>query len=325
MSRGFLTLAYGNERYLRMAKGLAQSLRAHNPTVRLAVVTDSENPKFLKLFDDVVDVDLNLGSGVAQKLHVDRYSPYDQTLFIDSDCLAFADPELLWDMYRHAPGFGVKGWCYLTEEDPHYAIENMGRLLAACAVRRLGAFNSGLFYFDRTEQAQKVFSTAREVAARVGEIGLKAFKNSPCADEPVFALALEMNGIPMLPWDEGRAMVTATADDLRGLESIDVLAGYCALVRYQTPTNPIILHFHLNSQTCFPYARELWRLRLGVGYGYGWLSSGCAMPGHLRARFLYLVERARLRVSERGIIGLVPERFDRFWSRRTARAKDAGD
>jgi len=315
VTRGFLTIAYGNPRYLQMAKGMARSMRFHSGVVKLAVVTDAEDADLRELFDNVVPFNPAFGSGVAQKLHVDRYSPYDQTLFVDSDSLAFSDPELLWEMFRDSSGFGVKGWSYLTAEDSHYAIDDMGKALEACAVGRLGAFNSGLFYFDRTVQAQKVFSTAREIADRGGEIGLKEFKNSPCADEPVFALALEMNSIPMLPWDAGRAMCTATADDIQGLEAIDVFTGHCALIRYQTLTEPVILHFHLNAQTCFPYARELWRLRLGVRGGRGILPSICAVPGFLAAQIRYLSTRATLRIRQHGLAGLIPQRFERYWKR----------
>src|SRR5207344_1742769 len=110
MTRGFLTIAYGHARYLHMVKGMARSMRFHNPSVRLALVTDSDDSELRALFNDLIPFEPGLGTGVAQKLQVDHYSPYDQTLFIDSDCLAFADPESIWDMYRDAAGFGIKGW-----------------------------------------------------------------------------------------------------------------------------------------------------------------------------------------------------------------------
>jgi hypothetical protein len=34
-------------------------------------------------------MELDYGSGVVQKLYLDRYSPFDETLFIDSDCLLY--------------------------------------------------------------------------------------------------------------------------------------------------------------------------------------------------------------------------------------------
>jgi hypothetical protein len=316
MTRGFLTIAYGPARYMRMVKGLARSMRFHNPAVQLALVTDSDDPELRDLFDKLILFDQRLGTGVAQKLHVDHYSPYDQTLFVDSDCLAFADPEGLWDMYRDANGFGIKGWTYLGAGDSHYAIDDVAKALQACAVERLGAFNSGLVYFERSPAAQAVFGSAREIAGRAAVIGLKAFKNSPCADEPVFALALEQNSIPMLPWDEGRAMCTATAEDMQGLESINVFTGQRRLIRYQTVTEPTILHFHLQAQDDFSYLRELCRLRLGPRYTQAILPSICAFPAYARARIRYLAGRAKQRLATHGLAGLIPERLELAWKRR---------
>ena len=316
MTRGFLTIAYGPLQYVRMAKGLARSMRFHNPAISLAVITDSHDRELGRLFDHLIALDESFGSGVSQKLHVDHYTPYDETLFVDSDCLAFADPEPLWESYRQSGGFGVRGWTYLVAGDTHYGVEDMGRALTRCGIRRLGAFNSGLFYFDKSASARKVFETARELSQRPQELGLKTFKNSPCADEPVFALALEMNGIPMLPWDEGRAMCTATADDLEGLERINVFAGQRRLIRYQTITEPVILHFHFQAQEAFPYLRELARLRLGPRLGRGPLPAIAALPAYVRARARYLTRRVAQRVRQRGILGLVPERLELAWKRR---------
>jgi hypothetical protein len=315
MKRGFLTIAYGRASYLRMATGLARSMKFHNPAVSLALVTDSADSALKKLFDFIIPLDLKLGSGVTQKLHVDRYTPYDETLFVDSDCLAFADPELLWELYKESKGFGVKGWTYAGAGDTHYAVENMERLLTACAIDRLGVFNSGLFYFDRSPEAQRVFTTARKLAGKARELGLNAFKDAPCADEPVFALALAITSVPMLPWDGGVAMCTATADDIQGLEAINVFSGQRRLIRYQTLTEPIVLHFHMQAQDAFPYFRELCRLRLGPRFGRGALPAICAVPAFAAARGRYLAKRAAQRVKQRGLIGLIPERFELAWTR----------
>ena len=320
MSRGFLTIAYGAANYVRMAKGLARSMRFHNPRVRLAVVTDSDDRELARLFDTLIPFNAQFGSGVSQKLHVDQYTPFNETLFVDSDCLAFADPESLWEMYEGSIGFGVKGWSYLAAGDTHYAVDDVAKSLALCNVARFGAFNSGLFYFDRSEAAQKVFRTARELASRPQELGLKSFKNSPCADEPIFALALEISGIPMLPWDAGRAMCTATADDIQGLERINVFTGQRRLIRYQTPTEPVILHFHFHAQDEFPYFRELARLRLGARWGRGLAPALLAAPAYARARARYLARRVAQRVRARGVLGIVPERWELAWKRRFRRA-----
>lgn len=315
MARGFLTLAHGAPRYLRMAEGLALSMRAHNPAVKLAVVTDSTSPRLARLFDIVVPFEARFGSGVMQKLHVDAYSPFDETLFIDSDSLVFRDPEGLWPLYAGDMGWGVKGWAWLHAGDAHYGFRDLGATLAKLGLSRIGAFNSGLFHFNRSSDAQAVFRTARELAARSEELGLIAFKNATCADEAVFALALELNGIPMLPWDAGHAMCTATGDNLHGLGDIDVLRGKCRLMRYDTLTAPTVLHFHMNAQHEFAYLRELERLRLGARLGSTVLASALASPGYARRRFGNYATRAAGRVRSQGLGGLVPERVQSWFAR----------
>jgi len=300
-----------------MAEGLARSMRFHNPEVNLALVTDCTDPGLSILFDQIVKLDERLGTGVSQKLHVDRYSPFDETIFIDSDCLAFDDPELLWDMYRDAKGFGVKGWAYLGPSDAHYAVADTGKLLTACGIERLGAFNSGLFFFDRTPLANRIFETARELASRSRELGLAAFKNSPFADEPIFALALELNQTSMLPWDQGAAMCTASADDLTGLDSINVFAGQRRLIRYKTVTEPVILHFHLHAQDSFPYIRELHRLKLGTRLGRGFLPALRSLPAFAGVYLRYLRVRLQQRFNEHGVIGLLPERLELAWKKQS--------
>jgi len=293
LSRGFLTIAFGPARYVEMAVGLCRSLKFHNPKACVALVTDRVRPRLPDLFDHVIPLDTRLGTGVEQKLQVDRYSPFDQTLFIDSDCLVFANPETLWDLYATANGLGVKGWAYLGPDDAHYGVQDMASLLRACGVSRMGALNTGLFYFDRSPAAASVFSTARALAARAAELGLKRFKTAAFADEPVFALALEKNGIPMMPWDGGTAMSTATAPDLQGLSAIQVHAGRRSLIRYATPTEPVVLHFHMQAQDAWPYHRELARLRLGPAHAWGALPALAALPSYLQARARYYLGRLK--------------------------------
>lgn len=42
-NRGFITIAYGDLKYLRMGKALARSIRLNSPGSKLAVVTDSDD------------------------------------------------------------------------------------------------------------------------------------------------------------------------------------------------------------------------------------------------------------------------------------------
>jgi hypothetical protein len=83
-----------------MARALALSYRRQNPLRPFAIVTDDSNAKDLaNYFDVVIPLNSAYGVGVVQKLNLDRYSPFDETLFVDSDCLFYKSPERIWRLY----------------------------------------------------------------------------------------------------------------------------------------------------------------------------------------------------------------------------------
>jgi hypothetical protein len=98
-SRGVITLAYGHARFAEQARSLALSLKLHAPHLRRALVTDSTDPEVLSLFTEVIPLRRDWGAGVRQKFFLDRYSPYDETLFIDSDCLALGNLDAFWTAF----------------------------------------------------------------------------------------------------------------------------------------------------------------------------------------------------------------------------------
>ena len=81
-----------------MAKVLARSLAIHSPDIPSAVVTDSSDRGLADLYDHVVQFRPEFGSGLTQKVYLDAYSPFKETLFIDSDCLVIRDISYLWTL-----------------------------------------------------------------------------------------------------------------------------------------------------------------------------------------------------------------------------------
>ena len=84
---GILTMATPND--VLKAIGLALSLRVSNPGVPLAVACAPKlRPLVEPHFNHVIDEQAGL-KGFVHKVHLDRYSPFDETLFLDSDVLVF--------------------------------------------------------------------------------------------------------------------------------------------------------------------------------------------------------------------------------------------
>ena len=258
MSAGLLTIAYGPHKYVRMAEALALSYRRWNPTLPFCVVTDQANAEQLAAYYDIVRiVDPSYGKGVAQKLCVDRYSPFDETLFVDSDCVFYHDPALTWKGYA-TDDFVIKGWRYLSRQDEHDNVGNLGLLLEQTGLDRMGSFNSGLFYFRNTPRAQQLFDTARTIYERRAELAFKPFKNAPVAHEPVLAIAMEMCGIGFSPWDPETGMETWIS--MRNMQSVNVLQGNSRVTKHGQTLEPTLIHYNVDGQISLAYLRDIFRL-----------------------------------------------------------------
>ena len=107
-TRGFVTIATGNEKYYRLADNLLRSYRANsNADAPFAIICDREN-ELTKDFDQVIKVD-EPSCSYMDKLLLYRYAPYDETIFIDADCLVFSDLSGLWEDFSDADDVSCYG------------------------------------------------------------------------------------------------------------------------------------------------------------------------------------------------------------------------
>ena len=154
-SRGILTMAFGKPRFIEQVKSLGRSILLHAPDAQTAIVTDSDDPQLREIFMRVIKYRPELGSSVRQKLHLDLYSPFEETLFIDSDCLVLGNLESFWTAFA-GQTFGVPGSKFLTRgmADPYldvaFALDYFG-------VEKLPKFNGGTYYFNKSDEANDFF------------------------------------------------------------------------------------------------------------------------------------------------------------------------
>ncbi len=234
--RGILTFAYGPPKYRRLAVTLGRSLALHCPTISTAVVCDGEDEELRALFDRVVPLRPEWGGGFAQKLHLDAYAPFAETLFLDADSLVVRDLEPLWEVFAGVPVGVVKGR-RLVDEHWYGDVATICRNLG---LDHLDNFNGGLYYVRSSREATEVYARARELAARYAEIGLEPMRGG-LADEPVMAIALALSGIKLVPDPEGRTMATLLG--LRGSPDLDVLAGTARFDKHGAWVTPAVVHF----------------------------------------------------------------------------------
>ena len=106
--KGFVTVATGNTMYYIMARNLLLSYRhfAKDP-LPFAIICDRTN-RYTDCFDDVILLP-DPSRSYNDKLRLPSLAPYDHTIFVDADCLAYRDLNDMWEMFEGAPAFGVLG------------------------------------------------------------------------------------------------------------------------------------------------------------------------------------------------------------------------
>jgi hypothetical protein len=258
-SRGIITLAYGHQRFIEQARSLAHSLQLHAPQLPRTLITDSKDPEIRKQFTDVIPYRPDYGSGVRQKLFLDLYSPYAETLFIDSDCLALGNLESFWSAFS-GQSFGVPGFRYLQKgsTDPYFDVDYVLEKLSLTAIPK---FNGGTYYFTKSREATEFFNTARNLADNWRTLRLCEFRRNGPNDEAVYALAMAVHHIAPTPLGSGGMW---TPVGYKGRLLLNALDGTCSFEKEGMRLSPEIVHFPGEYIYSFAYARERAKLRAHI-------------------------------------------------------------
>ena len=215
-TEGYIVLAFDDSRYLDLAANLALSIRrAEARPISVIVNRAVQVPDEVRaLFDQVIVApEDDTVRGAMNKLRLYGLTPYDRTLYLDSDCLLFS-PRIafFWQKYR-GRGFVVEG--HRQSEGSVFAC-SLGEKDAAVLCRLLdipflSVFNAGAIYFERGPEAARVFDTTRALydGPHRDAISYRYKHAGEYADEPFFGAALGQLGIaPLEPLPTHRLQVT---------------------------------------------------------------------------------------------------------------------
>lgn len=189
--KGFVTLATGNERYYRLAKNLLDSYRQFaGQAYPFAIICDREN-EYTKAFDHVLLLD-NPTNSYMDKLRIFEYLPYEECIFIESDCLAYGDLNPWWDLFRGQADFTLFGYAYrdLSTTKGWFRTEGMKEYTEQ--IQYVPSFSGGVLFLRNTAVCQRVFDIAKDGAKRYHELAFRVFQEP--ADEPVLALGMAVTG-----------------------------------------------------------------------------------------------------------------------------------
>ena len=235
---GFITMAYGGQRYLDQAISLARSVKLHMPAQKIALVTDRDTR--IEPFDEQIRMKDFSAAGTVLKRKMYEYSPFEETLFIDSDCLLTRDCTDQIDAIRKWDFSPVVN-TYLVAGDTDLWLEDVGE-----AVRKVGGanfpkFNGGVYFFRKSETAAKVFAGGEEMLERQSELGILDFDKAGPGEETLLGLAMAQIGISDLYDDEGRLMRTPL--NATGPIHLDIYGGECSFEKNGERVEPAVVHF----------------------------------------------------------------------------------
>lgn len=197
--RGFVTLAVGDEKYYRLAANLLKSYRYHtNSTVPFAIIADREN-EYTKLFDKTIILE-NPTYSYMDKIEMLNHPPYEDNIFLDSDCLIYRDINVFWEYVKVRPQNMQCGvYCFgkkhpLDFNDGWFKIGDIGEYKDQ--VHFIPTMHGGIIFFHNDDLTKQIYSLSLEIIKNYSKYKFKYF-NEP-ADEPVLALAMSIcNSSPL--------------------------------------------------------------------------------------------------------------------------------
>ena len=185
--------------YGRYAYNLAVSVSSIDPSFPIAIIADEAGLGHLSreqraVFRKIIKPDVVL-SGTANKLLLDQYTPFDQTLFLDADTILspYCDINAMFKRLNTIPfTMACRG-----ESNDHSGKSdwvNLQQVKDVIDFRSWYDLSSEFIYFEKGDDSEKIFQFARE-AFHENKIEVREFAGGN-PDEPYFTIALIKSGVP---------------------------------------------------------------------------------------------------------------------------------
>ncbi len=266
---GILTMCY--EADWHKAIGLAMSLRMVKSELPVAVCCPpSLRSKVENHFDFYIPQRGDL-SGFVHKLHLDEYSPFQRTLFIDADILIFRDPQELFDHWEGQP-YMARGEL-LRESTSSFGLRR-GDILAKMNKEHFSCIGgAGHAYFEKPA-CQPIFDRARQILLEYDQWA----PGANIADEDIFGIVMTEREI----FPDQRNDITAYSKiAAKNSLVVNVENGVCNFINSSgQKIHPLMLHFHTRANP-IQYHAELTRLaKLYDVRGVNWRTLGLSEWAH---------------------------------------------
>jgi len=153
MTRGYLTMAARNPRFLEMAVDMALSLREHtNLPVAIAVdepLAEIADERYANVFDHVSLVAPRFRTGRCLKYGSAEASPFEETAFVDADCILLGNTDDVFTALE-ATDMAMIGEQMTSADDVYHHGFSTSYLIRRFGLQQYLKTNSGFFCFKRS-------------------------------------------------------------------------------------------------------------------------------------------------------------------------------
>ena len=261
-TKGFITVATGKDRYYIMAHNLLRSYRFHSKSPKpFAIICDRTN-KWTADFDSVVILE-NPARTYMDKMRILDLSPFDETLFIDADSLAYRDLNEMWPIFNDGPDLGVVGTTFpLDSEKGWWDVKNLGELQNKVDYKLI--CQGGVYFVRKNGKELPGFiETCRFIEQHYYEYHFRLCEYY-LADENIISLASSVHHfMPAMHWVDIFAYYPYTKNLVA-----DIVSGYLAFNWTEFPEhrykNSFLIHFGTHCVlNRWLYKREVFKLKSG--------------------------------------------------------------
>lgn len=229
--QGYLTLATGSALYFEAAANLALSVKLNDPSRPISLLCDRAGKlpsRFRPFFDQVIELPAHPQyAGCGDKIRAPLYSPYEETMFLDSDCfIAIADMDRHWEKMGRGfwgmPGGKVsQGTWYGNPIEKMMEQENVPYVIK---------MNSGVFWFKAGPQLDAFIREATKIVEEGSSQILVGHRGDhrQVADEPIWGVLMARYGVEPIKYTASEGSVSVSTYLARGI-SINPLTGQSRL------------------------------------------------------------------------------------------------
>jgi hypothetical protein len=151
-TRGYLTLAARSTRYLEMAVDMALSLREHT-ALPIALAADDElgeiaRSRYAAVFTTITRLPDRFRKGRALKYGTAEASPFEETVFVDADCIVLGGMDHLFAILA-TTDMAMTGEQLTAADDRNHHGFSTTKLIRRFGLETYLKTNSGLFCFKR--------------------------------------------------------------------------------------------------------------------------------------------------------------------------------